>query len=41
MTRTQVAEAMAQLMFTAAREWRRVIVIDRTVRDLIVQALRR
>ena len=41
MDRNQVAAALEQLIFTAAKRWQRTITIDRPTRDLLVQALRR
>lgn len=40
MSRNQVAAALEQLVFTAAKEWRRTIMIEAPTRDLLVKALR-
>jgi len=40
MSRGDVANALQSMIFTAARNWQRTIVMDRNVRDMIVRALR-
>lgn len=39
MTAWDAAELLRQLKFTAAKEWRRPLWIDREMRDMLVKAL--
>ena len=41
MSRDQIANELAKIIFTAARDWQRSVSIDRNVRDLLVKLLRR
>lgn len=41
MSRAEIADALAKLIFTASHDWQRKVVMDRNVRDLIVLDLRR
>lgn len=40
MSHREIADELAKIRFTAARDWRRSVVIDIDVRDLIVKTLR-
>ena len=41
MSRDQIANELAKIIFTAARDWQRSVSVDRNVRDLLVKLLRR
>jgi hypothetical protein len=40
MSRNQVADTLAQLIFSDTKDWQRTITIDSDTRDLLVKALR-
>ncbi len=40
MSRDQIANELAKIIFTAARDWQRSVSVDRNVRDLLVKLLR-
>ena len=41
MTKRQVADSLAAMVFTCAKGWTRTVRMDRDIRDLIVEALRK
>lgn len=41
MSRLEIADALDRMVFTAARDWRRTVRMDRHARDAIVDCIRR